>query len=137
MHEIDYLTVADVMAIYEWAMRESGQEPAPLVREDALQRAVHHPRNLAWYRGAGLAEQGVDLAMEIALAHAWVDGNKRVSVRAFEVFLGLNGVDIPDADYRLFADEFVAVVGAKPDERAALVGGLVDMVSRWVAKSGG
>jgi death-on-curing protein len=132
MNDIDYLTVADVMAIYERAMQESDQAPAPLVREDALQRAVHHPRNIAWYQGADLAEQAADLALEIALAHAWVDGNKRVSVRAFEVFLELNGVVIPDSGYQLFADEFLAVVGAKPEDRSGLVGGLVAMVHGWM-----
>ena len=133
MNEIDYLTVADVMAIYEQAMRESDQAPAPLVREDALQRAVHHPRNLAWYQGADLAEQAVDLALEIALAHAWVDGNKRVSVRAFEVFLALNGVSIPDTDYRRFADHFLVVVGAKPEDRAQFIAPLVAMVHHWMS----
>jgi prophage maintenance system killer protein len=135
VENIDYLTVADIIAIYERAMLESDQVPAALVREDALQRAVHHPRNLAWYQAATLGEQAVDLALELALAHAWVDGNKRVSMRSFEVFLELNGIHIPDADYRPFTDAFVATVGAKPEDRLEYVGLHVDMVQRWIDQS--
>jgi death-on-curing protein len=130
--DIDYLTVADVIAIYERAMLESDQSPAALVREDALQRAVHHPRVLAYYEKATLAEQAVDFALELALAHAWVDGNKRVSFRSFEVFLELNGVAIPDDGYREFADAFISVVGAKPEDRPALAGELIEMVQGWM-----
>jgi prophage maintenance system killer protein len=133
MGDIRYLTVAQVIALYDEAMAESGQEPAPLVREDALQRALHHPRNLAYYEGAGLEEQAVDLALELALAHAWVDGNKRISVFAFRVFLHLNDVRIPNGGPFLeFAKAFIAVVGAKPEDRPALAGELIEMAQGWM-----
>ncbi|MEJ7837640.1 MAG: Fic family protein [Thermomicrobiales bacterium] len=137
MFDLNYLTVADVIAIYDRVMLESDQMPAALVREDALQRAVHHPRVLAHYEGASLAAQAVDLALELALAHAWVDGNKRISVRSFEVFLELNHVATPDADRKQFIDDFIDVVGAKPEERSELLGGLIGMVQRWVDAAAG
>ena len=65
MDAIRYLTVADTIALYEEAMSQSGQVSAPLVREGDLQRALHHPRNLGYYQGATLAEQAVDLAIEL------------------------------------------------------------------------
>jgi prophage maintenance system killer protein len=132
MDSIRYLTVAQTMALYDEAMAESGQSPAPLVRENDLQRALHHPRTIGYYEGAGLAAQAVDLALEIALAHAWVDGNKRIAVFAFRVFLRLNGVSIPAGGaYLEFAKQIVATVGAKPEDRVEHVGRLVDMVQQW------
>jgi death-on-curing protein len=128
-----YLTVAEAIALYDEAMAESGQPSAPLVREDALQRALHHPRNLAYYEDAGLAEQAVDLALEIALAHAWVDGNKRISVYCFRIFLQANGLATPDRAALLeFAKAFVETVGAKPEDRATLIADLVELVQSWI-----
>lgn len=131
--EIRYLTLAQVVALHEQAMLLAGQQPAALVREGDLDRAVHHPRVLAWYQGASLAEQAVDLAMEIGLAHAWVDGNKRTAVISLFVFLKANGVGVIESEFRrTFSDAFVATIGAKPEERASHIEGLVRMVESWM-----
>lgn len=135
MTGISYLSVADVIAIHEVAMRESEQSPAPLVREEALQSAVHHPRNLAWYSGAGLAEQVVEFLMHVAMAHAFVDGNKRTAVRSAEVFLELNGVSIPDAEtYLRFADNLVEWIAASPEDRPRIQEVLITLVESWIPK---
>lgn len=135
MTGISYLSVADVIAIHEVAMRESEQSPAPLVREEALQSAVHHPRNLAWYSGAGLAEQVVEFLMHVAMAHAFVDGNKRTAVRSAEVFLELNGVSIPDAEtYLRFADNLVEWIAASPENRPRIQEELITLVESWIPK---
>jgi death on curing protein len=129
---IDYLSVADVIGIYDVAMRESGHQPEALIREDALASAVHHPRTLGYYEGADLIEQAVDLLARIALAHAWVDGNKRVAARSFEVFLALNGVRIPSVEeYLHAADALIAYVAASGDERETIARTLIDRVRRW------
>lgn len=135
MTGISYLSVADVIAIHEVAMRESEQSPAPLIREEALQSAVHHPRNLAWYSGAGLAEQVVEFLMHVAMAHAFVDGNKRTAVRSAEVFLELNGVSIPDAEtYLRFADNLVEWIAASPEDRPRIQEVLITLVESWIPK---
>lgn len=135
MTGISYLSVADVIAIHEVAMRESEQSPAPLVREEALQSAVHHPRNLAWYSGAGLAEQVVEFLMHVAMAHAFVDGNKRTAVRSAEVFLELNGMSIPDAEtYLRFADNLVEWIAASPEDRPRIQEVLITLVESWIPK---
>lgn len=130
---IRYLSTADVIAIHEVAMRESDQSPTALVREDALQSAVHHPRNLGWYAQAELAEQVVEFMIHIAMAHAFIDGNKRTAVRSAEVFLELNGVSIPAYnDYIQFADLLVSWIAAPHDERSAIKEALITLANSWM-----
>lgn len=127
-----YLSVADVMAIHDVAMDESDQLPTALVREGALQSAVHHPRNLAWYEQADLAEQAVEFMIHVAMAHAFVDGNKRTAVRSTEVFLKLNGVSIPDYQvYIRFADLLVSWIAAPEDKRPKIGRDLIGLVESW------
>jgi death-on-curing protein len=127
-----YLTVGDVIALYDLAMQASGQSPTPLVREDALHSAVHHPRNLAWYEDASLAEQAVELMLHVALAHAWVDGNKRIATLALYMFLGRNGVTVPNEDeYRAVADLLVSWLAASPEERPGIRDDLMQRVHGW------
>jgi death-on-curing protein len=123
-----------VIAIHEVAMRESDQSPTALVREDALQSAVHHPRNLGWYAQADLAEQVVEFMIHIAMAHAFVDGNKRTAVRSAEVFLELNGISIPGyADYIHLADLLVSWIAAQHDQRPKIQSALIRHVGSWMA----
>ena len=52
---------------------------------------------------------------------------------AFRVFLRLNEVSIPSGGaYLEFARAFVETVGAKPEERASHIEGLVGMVQQWI-----
>jgi death-on-curing family protein len=129
---IVYLSVADVISLYDLAMQASGQAPAPLVREDALHSAVHHPRNLGYYEGASLPEQAVELMVRIAAAHAWVDGNKRIATLSLYMFLGLNGTTVPSEDeYRSVADLLVAWLAASPEERTTIREAMVQRVASW------
>ena len=128
-----YLSVADVIAIHEVAMMESDQSPTALVREDALRSAVHHPRNLAWCAQATLAEQVVEFMIHIAMAPAFVDGNKRTAVRSAEVFLELKDVSIPEyKSYIRFADLLIAWIAA-PENRDDIQGELISLVDSWMA----
>lgn len=129
---INYVTVAHVVGIYDAAMQESGHPPAALLREVALDGAVHHPRQLGYYEGADLIEQAVDLMARIALAHAWADGNTRVAVHAFEVFLALNGIRSPSSEaYVFIADALVAFKTGDSEERATMAGDLVARIRAW------
>jgi death-on-curing family protein len=93
---------------------------------------VHHPRQLRYYEGADHVEQAVDLMVRIALAHAWVDGNKRVAVRSFEVFLALNGVRTPSPEEHIrVADTLVAFVAGEGEEREAIRRNLVVRIRTW------
>jgi death-on-curing protein len=131
--DIECLTVADVIALYDVAMEESGQPPSALVREEALQSAVHHPRNLGYYQNAGLAEQAVELMVHIVSAHPWVDGNKRASAIAFYAFLAKNGVRVPDEDaFRTAADRLVGWLSASSEERNAIRQEMISLVNSWM-----
>jgi prophage maintenance system killer protein len=131
-----FLSLAEILALYDEAMALSDQPRAALVRPDDLDRAVHHPRVLAWYESATLAELAVDVGLEIALAHAFVDGNKRLAALATLTFLDRNHVRVPlDTFLSDYADAFVATVGALPNERLAHASALVEMVQRWVDAS--
>ena len=131
---IAYLTVGDIIALYDLAMQASGQAPGALVREDALHSAVHHPRNLAWYEDASLAEQAVELMVHIAMAHAWVDGNKRIAALSLYMFLGQNGVIVPSEDeYHTVANLLVTWLAALPENRPGVREELVRCVSGWAS----
>jgi death-on-curing protein len=85
-----YLSVMDALAINERIMHEAGG--VSLLRESgALEGALMRPQVAAHYQDADLATQAALLIAGIALAHAFVDGNKRTALVAGAVFLQLNG----------------------------------------------
>lgn len=137
--EIEYLSVADVDAIYRAMMREMGLAPTALVREGSLESAVHRPRMMAHYAGASLVEQAVALGTGVALAHPWVDGNKRGAFRAMIVFLRINGIDPPSpkpAHYQKVAELLEQLVAAHEEVRDDVERGVVDELNRWAEASG-
>ncbi|MBA2278706.1 MAG: type II toxin-antitoxin system death-on-curing family toxin [Chloroflexia bacterium] len=137
---VEYLSVADMMAIYYAVMEEMGERPAALVREAALESAVHRPRAAAYYAEASLAEQAVELGIGIALAHPWVDGNKRCAFRSMMAFLSLNGVEVPRPRAEAYLavarqlEQIVAASGTNRDERTRL---LIDELSGWATAATG
>jgi death on curing protein len=85
------LTVEDVLALHDDVMRRLGQTPSPLLGDGlaSLEAALARPQNAAFYAGADVFEQASLLAIGIAQAHAFIDGNKRTAAAAFVAFLGL------------------------------------------------
>ena len=90
-----YLTLSEVLYVYEQVMRQSGG--AVGVRDlGALESAVAQPR----MTGGGeelyptVAEKAAALGFSLVLNHPFVDGNKRVGHAAMETFLLLNGWEI-------------------------------------------
>lgn len=57
----------------------------------ALESAVMRPQMAAHYAGADLVAQMATLVAGVALAHAYVDGNKRTALAAGTTVLLLNG----------------------------------------------
>ncbi len=60
--------------------------------EGALESAVMRPQMAAYYEEADLVTQAVLLIAGIALAHAFVDGNKRTALAAGDTLLQINGL---------------------------------------------
>jgi prophage maintenance system killer protein len=139
--DVNFLSVADVIAVYFAVMEEMGEWPAALVREDALESAVHRPRMAAYYAEAGLVEQAVELGVGIALAHAWVDGNKRCAFRSMMASFLLNGFKVPQPrseTYLAIAQRLEQIVAATGDERETLKQALINELNGWAtAASGG
>jgi len=107
-HPIRYLTADDVWAMNGAILRREG---APsLVRDrGALESAVLRPQTAAYYDQADLVAQTAALIIGIALAHSFLDGNKRTAAIAAATFLRLNGYHIASAD-DTFGRQIVAVV---------------------------
>ena len=92
---IRYLDADQVWAINDVIVRRDGG--APMLRDRAaLESAVQRPRWLAYYEHADLVAQAAALIAGVALAHPFLDGNKRTAAAAGALFLELNGYAIAD-----------------------------------------
>ena len=90
MNTTQYLTLADVIALHESAMRRLGDEPKPLREEGILESAVMRPQMAAYYEGADIVRQAALLGVGISQAQAFLDGNKRTAYLALNTFLRMN-----------------------------------------------
>ena len=89
--QVVYLTLLDVLGLHRFIMEHTGSAPTTVREEGLLESALMRPQTAAYYEGADLAMQTVLLITGIALAHAFVDGNKRTALLAGDTFLQLNG----------------------------------------------
>lgn len=134
MDKMKFLPVKQIIALHEAAMKLTGDPPAGLVREEALESATHQAKNVAWYMGASLPEVAVHLTTHIALAHPWVDGNKRTSVMSGIQFLLINGAPDPSVDEVIaFADLLLRYIEADHNGRDAVFADFVRFVDTWFA----
>ena len=88
--EIRYLGVAEVIALHNAIMERTGFPPAPLRSEGGLESAVMRARTAAYYEQADLIRQTALLAVGVAQAQAFLDGNKRTAFACLDVFLRVN-----------------------------------------------
>lgn len=107
MHTTRYLTVPDVTALNDQILLRMEHRHGQLINPNVLEGALARSQQAAVFIHAGLVEQAAYVVEGIALAHAFLDGNKRTAWIAGRVFLHLNGVrfhplptDVPDADGR-------------------------------------
>ena len=132
MGELQFLTVTDVMALHEQVMDSTNQESTSLVRPEALESAVQSARNLAWYENAGAAEISAHLAIHIALAHPWVDGNKRTAAIAGILTARLNGARQADSQEALtYGQLLIRYVESSSQERQNVLSEFVTFINRW------
>src|ERR671935_3001348 len=110
-----YLTVMDAIGLHARMMIAMGAAPAALRNEGALESALMRPQMAAHYESADLGTQAALLIAGIALAHPFVDGNKRTAFLCGVVFLQLNGLWL-DAPGTEAGEELVAVL-TRPDAR--------------------
>lgn len=104
-----YPTVLDAVALHDFVMTRTGAASSELRDEGALDGALNRPRMAAHYEDADMATQAVLLITGIALAHPFIDGNKRTSLIVGDTFLERNGWAFTD-DYLELAKQIEAVV---------------------------
>jgi death-on-curing protein len=81
----------DALALHDFIMDKTGEQPAPLRDRAALESALLRPQTAAHYNDADLVEQCSVLMVGISEAQAFADGNKRTAFIAADVFLRTNG----------------------------------------------
>src|SRR6266508_2183440 len=90
-----YLTVGEVLELYDRVMKQSGGSVG-ILDLGALESAVAQPRMT--FNGEELYPTIVDKASALGYSiiqnHPFVDGNKRAGHAALETFLILNGYEI-------------------------------------------
>jgi len=112
-HPIRYLTADDVWAMNAAILRREGDQS--LVRDrGALESAVMRPQTAAYYGQTDLVAQTAALITGIALAHPFLDANKRTAAIAGATFLRLNGYRIASPD-DMFGRQIMAVVNRTSD----------------------
>jgi death on curing protein len=92
MSPTQYLSLAEVIALHESAMRRLGVAPKPLRDEGTLESAVMRPQMAAYYEGADVIKQAALLGTGISQAQAFLDGNKRTAYLALNTFIRMNGL---------------------------------------------
>lgn len=93
--EILYLHIEHILDLYANLLECTLQEASDQLRDaGGLDGALGRPEQYAYYEGADLALQAAVLAHGIAEGQYFLDGNKRLALVAFLLFLAINGFDI-------------------------------------------
>lgn len=117
MSSVINLTADEVWAINEQILHGPGGM-ANLRDRGVLESAVARPQMRAFYENADLVDQAATLIIGLALAHAFVDGNKRTAAIAGDTFLRLNRHFIMPEGVA-FGEELLSVVSASNDRAQA------------------
>jgi death-on-curing protein len=126
MSPTQYLSLAEVIAIHESAMRRLGDEPKPLRDEGLLDSAVMRPQMAAYYEGADVTRQAALLGVGISQAQAFLDGNKRTAYLALNTFLRMNGLTY-SGDRLELAKQLEQLAGRSSEPDAA-----IDAFEAWL-----
>ncbi|MGC4192086.1 MAG: Fic family protein [Thermomicrobiales bacterium] len=123
---IRYLTVPEVIAIHQQAMRAMGWAAAPLRSEDLLFSAVMRAQAAAHYGGADFAMQASVLAIGISQNQPFLDGNKRTALVSLLQFATINGFAYVGDRFDI-ADQLIAVA-----EREGSLGEATEAFAAWL-----
>lgn len=130
-----HLAAADVAAMNQTILQRAGEGIYFLRDEGALESAVLRPQMAEHYEGADIVAQAATLIAGIALAHAFLDGNKRTAATAGASFLYLNGWEI-DSVSPEFGQQIVALLNRSGSLRDALAAFTGWLRTRVVARRG-
>ena len=83
-------TLPDVLSIHQLIIAETGGQPG--VRDQGLlESALKAAENWHYYEEADVIACAATYAYHLCMAHAFIDGNKRVAAAVSETFLLING----------------------------------------------
>ena len=102
-----------VLAIHDEQLAEHGGPPG--VNMGLLQSALARAQNLFAHEEADIFRLCAAYAFRLAKGHAFVDGNKRTSLVATELFLALNGYELRASDGECL-DVWLAIAGGALSE---------------------
>jgi death-on-curing protein len=122
---MQYLTLEDALGINEFVLAQQGQQS--LLRDvGSLASAIMRPQMAANHEEADLGRQAALLISGIALARAFVGGNKRTAIMAGEMFVDLNGHILAHKPLE-FAEAILALVNHTESLEAA-----TDRLEAWL-----
>jgi death on curing protein len=92
-----WVGLATMLAVHDEQLAEHGGQPG--VRDSGLlEAALARPRQRYAYGSATMPELAASLAYGLSHNHPFIDGNKRASLVAAELFLHLNGAELVASD---------------------------------------
>ena len=111
-----FLTKSEVLEIHRFSLERFGGS-AGLRDEGAFESALVAVENRVAYEGADLFACAATYAHHLTMAHAFVDGNKRVGAAAMRVCLRVNEVSIAANEDDLY-DLFMAIASGEMKREA-------------------
>lgn len=109
----------EVIILHAGIWGEAGETAEHYLQSrDRLEPALNRPRFAAYYERADIYSQAATLLWGLIKAHAFLDGNKRIAVKATDAFLVLNGFEI-DATVEDSFDLITGVAEGRYDAEVA------------------
>jgi death-on-curing protein len=121
------LTKTEVLAIHRRSLEEFGGSEG-IRHEGAFESALIAVENRIVYENADVLACAATYAYHLTMAHAFVDGNKRVGAATMRVFLLLNEVDLRATEDELY-DLFIGIASGEI-RRDAVEGWLKDRAAK-------
>lgn len=106
-----FLTKVEVLEIHQRSLDEFGGS-AGIRDEGAFESALVAVENRVAYENADVIACAATYAYHLTMAHAFVDGNKRVGAAATRVFLLVNEVSIVASQSELY-DLFMSIASGE------------------------
>jgi death-on-curing protein len=106
----------EVLEMHRRSLEEFGGSPG-IRDEGAFESALVSVENRVAYEDADLLACAATYAYHLTMAHAFVDGNKRVGAAAMRVFLFINDIEIRATEDELY-DLFMAIASGEKRREA-------------------
>jgi death-on-curing protein len=106
-----FLTKGEVLQIHRLSLEQFGGSPG-LRDEGAFESVLVAVENRVAYEDVDVLACAATYAYHLTMAHAFVDGNKRVGAAAMRVFLRVNDVAI-DANEDDLYDLFISIASGE------------------------